>query len=171
MKLCGQASVSLMWVKCQLSYLIEPTANHKLTMQWWTLNVNIIFFSIVWVSWYNTCWWVRVTGPISFAQCGVLLCPLRCQHTHDVRFVFVGCVMSYLPYSCLIAYYGVQVISCCVFALPFFCLVKMKVKFENVWEQPDALTWMHALILLYKLKVHLPALRPIENYTTYKTVR
>ena len=59
----------------------------------------------------------------------VLWCPLRFPHKNDVRFVFVGGLMSYLRYFCLFAHSCVQLILCCVFILFVFVLCALCCRF------------------------------------------
>jgi len=46
--------------------------------------------------------------------------------------LFVGALMSYLRYLCLLAYSGIQHILCCVFALLFFVLFALCCQFTDI---------------------------------------
>jgi hypothetical protein len=116
----------------------------RIWISFFTFAVNLLFNLVVASSWVHPSVLVRSVLLIVLVFCVVLLCVFAfwvpcCDVHYDFAWkrcsirlylqLFVGELMSYLRYSCLIAYSDVQHTICCDFALFFLVLCTLCCQF------------------------------------------
>jgi hypothetical protein len=130
-------------------YFFGVVMSVRIWISFFTFAVNLLFNLVVASSWVHPSVLVRSVLLIVLVFCVVLLCVFAfwvpcCDVHYDFAWkrcsirlylqLFVGELMSYLRYSCLIAYSDVQHTICCDFALFFFVLCTLCCQF--LWIFP-----------------------------------
>ena len=130
-------------------YFFGAVMSVRIWISFFTFAVNLLFNLVVASSWVHPSVLVRSVLLIVLVFCVVLLCVFAfwvpcCDVHYDFAWkrcsirlylqLFVGELMSYLRYSCLIAYSDVQHTICCDFALFFFVLCTLCCQF--LWIFP-----------------------------------
>ena len=125
-------------------YFFGAVMSVRIWISFFTFAVNLLFNLVVASSWVHPSVLVRSVLLIVLVFCVVLLCVFAfwvpcCDVHYDFAWkrcsirlylqLFVGELMSYLRYSCLIAYSDVQHTICCDFALFFFVLCTLCCQF------------------------------------------
>ena len=130
-------------------YFFGAVMSVRIWISFFTFAVNLLFNLVVASSWVHPSVLVRSVLLIVLVFCVVLLCVFAfwvpcCDVHYDFAWkrcsirlylqLFVGELMSYLRYSCLIAYSDVQHTICCDFALFFLVLCTLCCQF--LWIFP-----------------------------------
>ena len=130
-------------------YFFGAVMSVRIWISFFTFAVNLLFNLVVASSWVHPSVLVRSVLLIVLVFCVVLLCVFAfwvpcCDVHYDFAWkrcsirlylqLFVGELMFYLRYSCLIAYSDVQHTICCDFALFFFVLCTLCCQF--LWIFP-----------------------------------